>query len=491
MATGPGTPRSRWTPPESHARPAAAGDRGDRPAGVRRPVDRSTLWDENGSPNISTPRSGTRAPRGISGRQPVERSGWVPDDGEADARRVERARRDPDSSGSGRPPRGRTGERSSGQTRTPRATASSSARRPADEWPPVRGRGSEWTDGRGRRRHRDDGGADEPVRVSADRRPAARRTRNWRIVLIPILAVLTVIVLLQVANQPDGDATASDSSIAPTVTAATSPVSAAAATGADGAAATGATGEPSTPSDQAAAATTPQPTSALAAATTLEQFLAAGALPDGPAFPETGPGTWHVVPGTTPVHGSGGQAYTYTVEVEDGIESPEADAEFGAAVDAALSDQRSWVGSGQVTMARVDSGTPSFRVTLASQMTIRSMCGFDIPLESSCFNGSAGRVMINIARWTRGAATYGTDLPDYRNYAINHEVGHALGYGHEPCKANGAPAPVMMQQSWSVSNDQLNFLNPQLIPRNGAVCMPNPYPFPDNPAGTAPSVAAG
>lgn len=309
--------------------------------------------------------------------------------------------------------------------------------------------------------------------------------------------MLTVIVIVQAASRPDTGAAASDSPVGPAAVPTTSASTAAAATG-QGAAVPAATGAPSTPEEPpagetpaAAAATTPQPAPALAAATTLEQFLAAGALPDGPAFPETGPGTWHVVPGTTPVHGSGGQPYTYTVEVEDGIQSPEADAEFGAAVDAALSDQRSWVGSGQLTMARTDSGTPSFRVTLASQLTIRSMCGFDIPLESSCFNGSAGRVMINIARWTRGAATYGADLTDYRDYAINHEVGHALGYGHEPCKANGGPAPIMMQQSWSVSNNQLHLLNPQLIPQDGAVCAPNPYPFPDNPAGTAPSAAAG
>lgn len=330
--------------------------------------------------------------------------------------------------------------------------------------------------------------------VTADRRRAGRPARrNWRLILIPILAVLTVIVILQVANRPDTGSTAAPPDPVATSSVSTVPTTPAAGTLSAGGAASPGTEVPSTPAQPPAAepATTPEPTPALAAATTLEQFLAAGALPDGPAFPETGPNTWHVVPGTTPVHGSGGQPYTYTVEVEDGIQSPEADAEFGAAVDAALTDQRSWVGSGQFTMARIDTGTPSFRVTLASQMTIRSMCGFDIPLESSCFNGSAGRVMINAARWTRGAATYGTDLTDYRDYAINHEVGHALGFGHEPCKANGGPAPIMMQQSWSVSNNQLHLLNPQLIPQDGAVCRPNPYPFPDNPAGPAGGVAAG
>lgn len=299
--------------------------------------------------------------------------------------------------------------------------------------------------------------------------------------------MLTVIAIVQVATRPDsGGQSASPSpetTTGPTVVATTGGP---APTAAAGAAQGTATPLPEQPSGVA------QPAASLAAATTMEEFMkAAGTLPDGPAFAESGPGTYHVVPGTTPAHGTGARVYTYAVDVEDGIESPEADAEFAGAVDAALSDQRSWVGGGEFTLSRVDTGTPSFRVTLASQMTIRTMCGFDIPLESSCFNGSAGRVMINVARWTRGAETYGGDLADYRVYAINHEVGHALGFGHEPCKANGDPAPVMMQQSWSVSNDQLNFLNPQLIPRNGAVCAPNPYPFPDQPAGPAAAAAAG
>ncbi|TKV62167.1 DUF3152 domain-containing protein [Nakamurella flava] len=305
--------------------------------------------------------------------------------------------------------------------------------------------------------------------------------------LIPVLAVLTVIAIVQVASRPDtGTPAPVAADVAPVAQSSLSPDTGGATT-APAPATTDTAGQAAPP-----ATTTPQPAAALASATTLEEFMkAAGTLPDGPPFAETGPGTWHVVPGTTPVHGTGGRAYTYAIDVEDGIQSPEADAEFAAAVDSALSDQRSWVGGGEFSLARVDSGTPSFRVTLASQMTIRSVCGFDIPLESSCYSSAAGRVMINVARWTRGAETYGTDLADYRVYAINHEVGHALGFGHEPCKGNGAPAPVMMQQSWSVSNDQLNFLNPQLIPRDGAVCAPNPYPFPDNPAAAAASVAAG
>ena len=57
-------------------------------------------------------------------------------------------------------------------------------------------------------------------------------------------------------------------------------------------------------------------------------------------------------------------------------------------------------------------GDPDFRISLTSQMTVRApdQCGWDIPLEASCYNGWAGRVFINDARWIRGAMSYNGDL---------------------------------------------------------------------------------
>jgi hypothetical protein len=179
--------------------------------------------------------------------------------------------------------------------------------------------------------------------------------------------------------------------------------------------------------------------------------------------------------------------FTYTVEVEDGLQPVEADQAFAAAVDAALGEPRSWIGGGQVQLQRVDTGTPSFRVSLTSQLTLRApgLCGWEIALEASCYNRWADhRVMINDARWVRGATAYAGNLQAYRVYAINHEVGHALGHGHQPCPRTGALAPIMMQQSWGIANNDLNPLNPDLIPADGQVCQANPHPFP---AGSAPA----
>ena len=219
---------------------------------------------------------------------------------------------------------------------------------------------------------------------------------------------------------------------------------------------------------------------------------AVGALPTGAAFTVKGRGTWHVVPGTTPPLGNGAQVFTYTVEVEDGIAPPSVGAEFAGKVDATLADTRSWIAAGAVTLRRIDHGTPSFRISLTSQLTVRrpDLCGWDIPLEASCYSRQAGRVVINIARWVRGAATFNGDIGAYREYAINHEVGHALDHHHQPCAQNGGLAPVMMQQSWSTSNDQLAPLDPQVIPADHKVCRYNPYPYPRGAAGGSPTGGA-
>lgn len=208
-------------------------------------------------------------------------------------------------------------------------------------------------------------------------------------------------------------------------------------------------------------------------------------LPPGGDFPVAGRGTWRVVPGTTTPVGQG-RPYTYTVEIEDGAVVAEGDQAFATAVDATLDDPRSWVGSGQVALRRVDATSgvePDFRVSLTSQLTTRARCGYQIRYEASCWQPDLGRVLVNGARWVRGAGAFEGQLGLYRQYAINHEVGHVFRNPHVPCGATGELAPVMMQQSFGVSDDylaQLTDASPQgrEIPRDGKVCRPNAWPFP-------------
>ena len=61
------------------------------------------------------------------------------------------------------------------------------------------------------------------------------------------------------------------------------------------------------------------------------------------------------------------------------------------------------------------------------------------------------KVVLNYFRWLVGAKDFGTDLSTYRLYLINHEIGHMLGWGHNACPAEGALAPLMMQQSKSTN----------------------------------------
>src|SRR5699024_8939092 len=126
---------------------------------------------------------------------------------------------------------------------------------------------------------------------------------------------------------------------------------------------------------------------------------------------------------------------------------------------------------------------PDFRVSLTSPMTVREHCGYDIELESSCYNSATGRVYLNLARWVRGARPFQGDIGSYRQYLVNHEVGHAVGYpDHEPCPEDGALAPIMMQQTFGVDNGDIFSLDPEgVVPDNDDTCRYNAWPYPDGP----------
>lgn len=225
----------------------------------------------------------------------------------------------------------------------------------------------------------------------------------------------------------------------------------------------------------------------------LTQFdanLPTGILPDGGPFTEAGAKTWHEVPGTTPQVGQGtAKVFTYSVEVEDGIDTTSFGGDDGLAnmVSQTLGNPKSWTHNPQFAFVRVDASSPNkpdFRVSLTSPMTVREGCGYDIELESSCYNPSFGpdedpRVLINEARWVRGAVPFQGDVGSYRQYLINHEVGHAIGYQrHEPCDTEGGLAPVMMQQTFSTSNNDDAKFDPDWVKADGKTCRFNPWPYP-------------
>jgi hypothetical protein len=174
---------------------------------------------------------------------------------------------------------------------------------------------------------------------------------------------------------------------------------------------------------------------------------AASPDPDALTFPMTGPGTWTYAAGSGSVLGRAGVLRRFRVAVEDGAgEGPSA---FARAIDTILGDGRSWVASGQVRWQRVPKGAAAdFTIFLATPGTSERVCatgGLYTDKFTNC--RLPGKVVINLARWRRAVPGYGASLAEYQAYALNHEVGHQLGHGHEACPGAGQPAPVMQQQT--------------------------------------------
>jgi hypothetical protein len=149
-----------------------------------------------------------------------------------------------------------------------------------------------------------------------------------------------------------------------------------------------------------------------------------------------------------------GPTHRYSVEVEASLGL---DVELvRAIVEGALHDEeRSWARTR--TLQRVDDPRVArIRVVLASPATVDAICatvGLDTASIYSCWTGRIAA--LNAWRWEVGATGF-PDVATYRTYLINHEFGHALGYGHVSCPGPGSPAPVMMQQSKGLAGCSAN-----------------------------------
>jgi hypothetical protein len=155
--------------------------------------------------------------------------------------------------------------------------------------------------------------------------------------------------------------------------------------------------------------------------------------------------------GYGPVLGSTGPVRRFKVAVEKQIGQADG-GDFAGEVDRILGDPRSWIAGREFRLQRVPSAAAAeFTVYLASAATSEKMCaagGLRTAGYTSC--RLPGHVIINSERWAEAVPDYGAPLAVYRAYAINHEVGHQFGHGHEACAGRGEPAPVMMQQTYGL-----------------------------------------
>jgi hypothetical protein len=171
----------------------------------------------------------------------------------------------------------------------------------------------------------------------------------------------------------------------------------------------------------------------------------------------TGNGQFDVVPGSVAAPGPG-TVRIVRVEVERGL--PVDGGRFAAFVLTTLNDGRGWGHGGAMSFARTDGDAP-ITVVLASPRTSAGLCeALRTDGTLSCRNGP--RAVLTFHRWVNGTDEYADNLTGYRQYVVNHEVGHALGHGHERCPGPGQPAPVMQQQTLGLKG-----------------CAENSWPHPD------------
>ncbi|GAA1834936.1 hypothetical protein GCM10009836_11590 [Pseudonocardia ailaonensis] len=195
-------------------------------------------------------------------------------------------------------------------------------------------------------------------------------------------------------------------------------------------------GPGSVPAPTTPAPTTPAPTTPALPTVDLLAGLTARTVP------MQGNGNLVVVPGGSAAPGTG-PVRVLRVEVEDGL--PVDAQAFAQFVMDTLNDPRGWGAGGRMSFARTDGEAP-IHLVLATPDTADRLCApLDTAGEVSCRNEQ--NVVLNFRRWVEATPEFAANPTGYRQYLVNHEVGHALGHGHELCPGPGQLAPVMQQQT--------------------------------------------
>ena len=215
--------------------------------------------------------------------------------------------------------------------------------------------------------------------------------------------------------------------------------------------------------------------------------LPTGILPDGGPFTEAGDKTWHIVPGTTPKVGQGTAKVVHVHRRGRGRRRHD-DVRRRRRVSPRWSTRR-WPirRAGRTTRSsRSPASTPAnpdFRISLSSPMTVREGCGYDIPLEASCYN-PVSRTDQHAGVHQRGSLGARRGALPGRRRLLPAVRGQPRGRPRHRIPApravrrHGALAPVMMQQTFSTRQRRRGQVRPRVVKADGKTCRFNPWPYP-------------
>jgi Protein of unknown function (DUF3152) len=218
------------------------------------------------------------------------------------------------------------------------------------------------------------------------------------------------------------------------------------------------------------------------------------------AIPVRGNGNLVVVPGESDPVGAGPTRWV-RIEIEDGVPlDPGVVTSFVMSI---LGDVQGWTTHGRVSFGRTD-GVADIRIVFASPKTAADLCSRPhdaavvdiappdvpggVPLPSASPSPAApvaapsaspsaspekapscaeqGIVVVSAYQWAAGSKAFGDEAAQWRDYLINHPIGHLLGEPDALCGGTGQLAPIMQNQELDITP-----------------CEPNGWPFPASSAG--------